>query len=434
MLARRDARQHRQHDLLDRHRERPVVSFTVVTPGPVKMSSQVLRVFELGVSAVMETLAARQWAVLEADEVRAPTGPEWLASVAAPPMALKRALVELEATLSMGRLWDVDVLTIDGPLSRTSLGCDARRCLVCERPAHACARSRAHGLEEVLDAWGRIAGSTVAVDAWTLSPPASARSIGALAADALRIEARLTPKPGLVDAANNGAHRDLDLATMLASADALEPFFVAMGECDAEVGELRRLGLAAEQAMWAATDGANAHQGAIFSLGLLSAAWSTGAETVGSLCAQAGRLAREIAALQGHLRSTRASASALGLGGARAEAASGFVTVRRSSLPVVHFRRLSGWDDSSALLAALVALMAVNADTNLVHRGGPRALEVVQRWASIVEAGVVEPEHLRTVLTAADAGFCARNWSPGGSADLVAVTQFLDALRSESRD
>ena len=105
-----------------------------------------------------------------------------------------------------------------------------------------------------------------------------AEKIGRLAKDALVFEARLSPKPGLVDAENSGSHTDMDLGLLLASAGALEPFFVRFaetGKAEASLDPVGRIfairldGLEAERAMLAVTGGVNTHKGAIFLLGLL---------------------------------------------------------------------------------------------------------------------------------------------------------------------
>ena len=105
-----------------------------------------------------------------------------------------------------------------------------------------------------------------------------AEKIGRLAKDALVFEARLTPKPGLVDVENNGSHMDMDLSLLLASADVLEPFFARFagtGGREASLDPVGRIasirvdGVLAERAMLAATNGVNTHKGAIFLLGLL---------------------------------------------------------------------------------------------------------------------------------------------------------------------
>lgn len=170
MLARREARQHRQRQLLD-HPGGPLVGVTVVSPGPVKSSALIDRVFEAGCQAVRARLADQGWMIAAAEEHRGGTGPELLLAVMAaagdhsagqptsgsggPPVfpeQVKRALVDLEESHPWGRLWDLDVITADGPLSRAAFGLPGRRCLICGGPAHACARSRAHSVPELLTA------------------------------------------------------------------------------------------------------------------------------------------------------------------------------------------------------------------------------------------------------------------------------------------
>ena len=57
---------------------------------------------------------------------------------------------------------------------------------------------------------------------------ALAVSLAQLAVGSLLEEARLTPKPGLIDRRGSGAHHDMDLALMEKSAHALEVTFYRM--------------------------------------------------------------------------------------------------------------------------------------------------------------------------------------------------------------
>src|SRR5260370_16444253 len=99
------------------------------------------------------------------------------------------------------------------------------------------------------------------------------------AGSALIEEAELTPKPALVDRGRNGAHRDLDLAKLRRSARALEDGFTAIAETAWERAtsiplreRLGWIGRTMERQMMDATDGSNAHRGAIWSVGLVVAA------------------------------------------------------------------------------------------------------------------------------------------------------------------
>jgi triphosphoribosyl-dephospho-CoA synthase len=177
-------------------------------------------------------------------------------------------------------------------------------------------------------------------------------------------------------------------------------------------------------------------QGAIFSLGLLCAA-------AGRLLAQRIALHRErlcaevahicVGLVERELNGTRAAQTAgerifrrYGLTGARGEAAAGYALVRTVALPVYDRLRLDGVGDDVALLQVLLHLLAVNGDTNLVSRGGLAGLDYVRAHAGklLREGGALAPVGVKK-LEAFDDALIARHLSPGGSADLLAVTWFL---------
>lgn len=274
----------------------------------------------------------------------------------------------------------------------------------------------------------------------------AARLVAAFAGQALLTEVMLTPKPGLVDQRNSGAHRDMDLQTFLDSARAITgwfPRFVRIGMSQGRttpphglLPQLRSMGLLCERAMFQATHGVNTHKGAIFSLGLLCAA-------AGCLLANGHDLEREeicakVAAicigLVNRELSSRNPANTAGermflqhgLAGARGEAASGYATVRSAALPVYDGLRLDGIGEELALSQALLHLLAVNGDTNLVSRGGIEGLHHVRRHAKdmLLAGGALAPGGLDG-MAAFDDDLIARNLSPSGSADLLAVTWFL---------
>ncbi len=267
-----------------------------------------------------------------------------------------------------------------------------------------------------------------------------AERIGYLACDALAKEARLSPKPGLVDAENNGSHTDMDLALLLRSATALEPYFVrfvSLGLRDAalppdgRLSAIRADGIAAEQAMFAATNGINTHKGAIFLLGVLCycAGYSAAngiALAPERLCSTAARVCRGVTGELGG-RAGRAFAH-YGARGARGEAEDGFPNALAA---VASFRaaveRGTGEEDGWRL--ALLGLISRVEDANVLARCGAEVAETLR-----VRAGEIAARHSAggTGLRAAmrDLDRKCRNWraSPGGSADLLACAVFLQAL------
>lgn len=277
------------------------------------------------------------------------------------------------------------------------------------------------------------------------SARAMAERLGRLAARALAREALLTPKPGLVDRANSGAHDDMDLSTFLTSARALAPrlprFFLegcaqAAAPPTAALAALRPLGIACERAMLAATGGVNTHKGAIFAFGLTLAAcgrlWTRGgALEEQAICAEIAAMCRGLVAREmGAAVPLTAGVSAFrthGFAGARGEAEAGYPLVRGAALPALRGALARGAGRDEALLIALLALLERAGDTNLLARGGAPAIAYVRAAAAAAprDAG---PAALIEGLTALDRAFIARRLSPGGTADLLALTWFLHRL------
>jgi len=152
VLANRERRVLRQRAVLEAHAA-PVISLSLVIPGPTKDSPEARQVMSAVLGALDALLGSRGWPVVSRELWLDPTGPEALLAVDADALELKGALVHLEETHPLGRLWDLDVICPErGSISRRLLGLEPRRCLLCGEAAHACARSRAHSLDELQEA------------------------------------------------------------------------------------------------------------------------------------------------------------------------------------------------------------------------------------------------------------------------------------------
>ena len=340
------------------------------------------------------------------------------------PLDAKRALCSVEDGVFLGRLLDLDLLPESGEkLSRQEIGRPPRRCLLCGGGAAVCGRSRRHPVEQLQRETVRLLTEFFSAQ-W-------AEHVSVQALRAMLYEVSVTPKPGLVDRRNRGAHQDMDFFTFLDSAAALTPWFRRLcqlglqspeGEDQALFDAARSLGLEAEEAMRSATGGVNTHQGLIFSLGLLCAAAGQlyarllpreGGDALEpeALCQRAAALAR----CHGH----KGGASS---GGARGEAVRGFPSVRRWVLPTL--RQAESPEDGGR--RALLALIGQVEDTNLLRRGGRTALEQAARRARQVLSA--PPEELSGLLEDFDRELIQAGLSPGGCADLLAVGYFLTFL------
>jgi triphosphoribosyl-dephospho-CoA synthase len=259
--------------------------------------------------------------------------------------------------------------------------------------------------------------------------------------DALLDEARLAPKPGLVDSRRNGAHTDLDFALMCRSARALKPAFAAMAEAGRAAGAptlalretLGRLGREAEATMMSTTRGVNTHRGAIWAMGLLVAATAIEgpdamASTIAEVAATIAQTPDRHAPLRTANRGERACRE-FGVTGARGQAQAGFPQVIELGLPELRRSRTRGDSETASRLNALLAIISQLDDTCVLSRAGPAALRAFQeRAAGVLAAGGVATLSGRRQLRQLDSFALACNASPGGAADLLAATLFLDCL------
>jgi triphosphoribosyl-dephospho-CoA synthase len=278
-------------------------------------------------------------------------------------------------------------------------------------------------------------------------------TIGATAMESMLFEVASTPKPGLVDRRNCGAHHDMDYFTFMSSAAALHASFAAMAALGIErnsgpvadlLGPLREIGREAERKMFAATGNVNTHKGMIFTMGILCACagWAGGklplqSETLCALAAEMcrGLCNRELGGLAEQETRTKGERMYLQYGcrGVRGEVESGYETIRKVSLPVYRKLRTRGLAINDALIQTLLHLIAKTQDTNIVSRHDPETAAYARQYAQqvLAQGGMLTPEG-RVAVDAMDEEFIRRWISPGGCADLLAVTHFLYTIEERT--
>ena len=209
MMNAREARAQAQRVLLERYPGAAVVCLCMNIAGPVKRTENIEQAFAWGVEQVKAVLAPYE--TLFDAAIHEKTGPEAMLCVRADAKAVKRRLCVLEDGKALGRLLDIDVIGPDGgKISRTDIGLPARRCLLCDKPAPVCARSRAHSVDALFERANAIIDAHFE-DAFAVRTAENAQR-------ALLCEVAVTPKPGLVDRHNAGAHKDMDVFTFIHSA------------------------------------------------------------------------------------------------------------------------------------------------------------------------------------------------------------------------
>ncbi|WP_278794759.1 GNAT family N-acetyltransferase [Leyella stercorea] len=278
-----------------------------------------------------------------------------------------------------------------------------------------------------------------------LVPPTTLPYIIAhLATQALQAELDTTPKPGLVDKDNNGAHRDMDYALMQRSINTLHPYFVKLallGCADAlpTHTSIRDVGIEAERAMLSATNGVNTHKGALFSMGLAVVA-AAHEKNTDSLQTTIKALAASFPDTNGThgSKAKLLSKGTTAIKGALDNAREGYEMLFAEWLPFYIERRKE--HDAYTLHKTLLRIMCDLDDTNVIYRTDLATAEEVKQEAralldSFSKAHTAEDKEKRIAaellaLKDMDKRYTARNISPGGAADMLSLTVFVGSIQT----
>lgn len=282
-----------------------------------------------------------------------------------------------------------------------------------------------------------------------LVPPTTLPYIIAhLATQALQAELDTTPKPGLVDKDNNGAHRDMDYALMQRSINTLHPYFVKLAQLGCADAlpthtSIRDIGIEAEKAMLSATNGVNTHKGALFSMGLAVVA---AAHEERKIAANEEQILKErnggedvLVSLQTTIKALAASfpdtsgthgskAKLLSKGttaikGALDNAREGYEMLFAEWLPFYIERRKE--HDAYTLHKTLLRIICDLDDTNVIYRTNLATAEEVKQ-----EARALLDSFSKAALKDMDRRYTARNISPGGAADMLSLTIFIGSIQT----
>lgn len=272
-------------------------------------------------------------------------------------------------------------------------------------------------------------------------PQADCFRLENLCLEALRHEAMAWPKPGLVTPVDSGSHTDMHIGTFLASIGALRGSFAALALAGARglpFAVLQAIGIEAERKMLCATGGINTHRGAIFNLGLLTAAAARRKADATLAQLDCGTVVARVWGADIAAGRKKAPAShgnsvykKFAAGGARMEAAAGFPAVYDIGLPALRRHLEAGHGRETAQIGTLLALMEYLPDTNLLWRDGESGLDFVRHSAATFNReGGVEMPGWQDRLLALHRAFVERNLSPGGSADLMAASWVAHQLET----
>jgi holo-ACP synthase / triphosphoribosyl-dephospho-CoA synthase len=347
---------------------------------------------------------------------------------------IKQLCEQFEERHPLGRFLDVDLT--DGTGDPVSSG-KAKLCFFCrQKPADICRHEEAHDLNELR----KFMFSKMEMFCTHHREAELSREISSLALKAILYEISLTPKPGLVDKLSNGSHTDMSFRTFIDSSAAISAYFADLVQAGfafhandlvKALPIVRNIGLRMETAMFSSTQNVNTQKGLIFLMGI--SLFALGylfagqekfetekfREIIKQICKDLIHKELEYPdpreKTHGEDIYCRYSVS-----GARGEAESGFPMVFEFGLPeLLKYRELN----EEALQKAFLSIAAHNNDTNIIYRSN---LDVLKNFKILSGNALTHfnPESYRQLMD-----YCAKeNISPGGSADLLALTIFVYSL------
>ena len=282
--------------------------------------------------------------------------------------------------------------------------------------------------------------------------------ISSRAVKALINEATLTPKPGLVDINNSGSHNDMDLPLFFRSANSFYNGFLQYilcgyhhrGNMDELMKKIRIIGIENELVMLENTANVNTHKGANFSFGVLLSAigvylskedLKTFEHFTYTDIIACFEITKEITAKiitndfaniknKTNLSHGEKMYMEYGITGIRGEAASGYQTITKTILPKMIELQKTDKTKKLIFLELLFELMAITDDSNVLHRGGMEKLNYIKKIAKnfLPNFSELSEQEIINEVAKLDREFIKKNISPGGAADLLAITIFIDDL------
>jgi holo-ACP synthase/triphosphoribosyl-dephospho-CoA synthase len=344
---------------------------------------------------------------------------------------IKQICEDFEETHPLGRFVDVD---LNDQMGNSISSGKSKLCFFCrEKPAIECRRQKSHDFGELrsfmfseMEKYGRKQREESIIE--TLSK---------LAEQAILTEISLTPKPGLVDRISSGSHSDMNYQTFIDSTAAIYPGFGELvregfafqdDDLTKPLPRLREIGLKMEASMFEATGNVNTQKGIIFLMGLsLFACGKLFSKNDHFQAAEFRSIIKGICKdlVRNEMVNTAQSGKShgekifrkYGFSGARGEAESGLATVFDFGLPELIQTKQP---DDEMLIKCFLAIAANNNDTNILFRSNPEVLNSFKNLC-LIALEDFNPTNYTAVIDVCK----QENISPGGSADLLAVTIFV---------
>ena len=441
ILIAREERAELQQDLIEKYKL-PLVSLRVNYPGIEKDNSLTRNIAKI----IKKELVSKfmKQIVYEDDKITA-EGPVITLIIENIAEEIKRKTIDVEENHILGRCVDIDVYDEMGnSISRGQLGLIGRKCFLCGDNAQNCARSRRHNIEDVIGFIYKKYDEYTKYKNKVHNIHDTSFDISSLAVQAMLYEVVSSPSPGLVSTISTGAHNDMDHYTFIESTCALIKYMTLCTELgfsknspEELLKSARTVGIQGEKAMFQKTEGVNTHKGMLFLMGISCVAVGNAIynnlqfKDVRSIIMEMckGLVEKELLPLKSNKGNRNLSYGEklyllYNIEGVRGEIEKGLPIIFEFALDF--YKKNEDLSKNDRLVQTLIGIMQYSEDSNILHRHSIEILkEVNEKAKSIMEIGGVRSEEGKKAISELDKVFIEKRISPGGSADLLALTVFF---------
>ena len=440
-LELREQRVELQNSLIKKY-SLPLIAVRTNYPGENKLEALAVRIADIAAEEMEECFSEK---IVYRETLENLEGKIYLFVIDEKAENIKKTTVYFEENHILGRCVDIDVYDTEGNgLSRSQFGYEKRKCLICDEMAFVCGRAMKHSHQEIKNV---LMEKYIQYDNYIIQREKIVKKLGDIAVEAMIFEAATSPSFGLVSPLTQGSHDDMDFFTFLKSSFAIKEGFEKMARVSYSYLTLekaflrtRKIGIETEKTMFEATENINTHKGMIFLLGIAvvtaSRALYEGTSfndiqpMIKNMCKD---ILKDFENIKDKTNLTHGEKlyKNYGFTGVRGEVREGLDIIFNGSLNVFEKSIEKSNDMNLASLQTLIFLMGKVMDSTIVHRHDIHMLRRVKREAEeFFAAGGVYSELGRETAENIEKTYIKERISPGGSADLLAVTIFLYKLKN----
>ncbi|MEG0068413.1 citrate lyase holo-[acyl-carrier protein] synthase [Cetobacterium sp.] len=382
--------------------------------------------------------------ILIVEKISSIEGPTYIFSIDYPGIEIKKIAMVIEDNHTLGRCVDIDVFDETGyPFSRSDFGGEKRKCLICENMAFVCGRTGAHSHKQIQNVIQEKYEQYLDI---VETQESISNTFSNNALKSIVLEVSSSPSFGLVSPLTKGAHKDMDFFTFLDSSFALTPYLKSVSKAgysplpiDLIFKKIRYMGKVSEQEMFLATNNVNTHKGMIFLIGITLAMASKAkfenlsfrdiSNLISEMCKD---ILKDFDNIRSKSNLTHGEKLFLnhGIVGVRGIVKKGLDIIFDEAIDVFENSLLKENDINASMVRTLIFLMSSLEDTTILHRHDIHVLNNVKLEAMELHSMFEHSPLDISLLKEIENKYSKERISPGGAADLLAVTIFLQSIKN----